>query len=141
MYLEADPARHYLSSDDRPSETWLPVALFDVLTNNADRKSGHCLTDPQGCIWVIDHGLTFHIEPKLRTVIWDFAGQRPTRALKRDLERAEASLETGELAGSLGELLSQREVTALRRRLAGMLRPGYQLPHPSSAWSVPWPPV
>jgi hypothetical protein len=141
LYLEADPARHYLSSEERPSETWLPVALFDVVTNNADRKSGHCLTDAEGRAWVIDHGLTFHVEPKLRTVIWDFAGRRPTRALRRDLERAADSLEAGELAASLGDLLSSRELTALRRRVATVLSPGYELPHPSSAWSVPWPPV
>jgi len=141
MYVEADPSVHYLSSDRRPSETWLPVAVFDVVTNNADRKSGHCLTDPGGRIWMIDHGLTFHVEPKLRTVIWDFAGLRPTRALKSDLERAAASLESGELATSLGELLARRELTALRRRVAAVLSPAYELPHPSSAWSVPWPPV
>ena len=141
MYLEADPSLHYLSSADRPSETWLPVAVFDVVTNNADRKSGHCLTDPEGRIWMIDHGLTFHVEPKLRTVIWDFAGRRPTRKLRQDLERAAASLAAGELAASIGELLARREVSALRRRIAAVLRPGYELPNPSSAWSVPWPPV
>jgi hypothetical protein len=141
MYLEADPSRHYLSSAERPSETWLPVALFDVVTNNADRKSGHCLTDAEGRAWMIDHGLTFNVEPKLRTVIWDFAGQRPTRALKADLERAAASLEAGDLAGSIGELLSKRELGALRRRVGVVLSRGYQLPHPSSAWSVPWPPI
>jgi hypothetical protein len=141
MYLEADPSLHYLSSEERPSETWLPVALFDVVTNNADRKSGHCLTDAEGRTWMIDHGLTFHVEPKLRTVIWDFAGRRPTRALEADLERAADSLKAGELAASLGELLSRRELAALRRRVAEVLSPGYELPHPSSAWSVPWPPV
>jgi hypothetical protein len=141
LYLEADPSCHYLSSEEHPSETWLPVALFDVVTNNADRKSGHCLTDAEGQTWMIDHGLTFHVEPKLRTVIWDFAGRRPTRALERDLERAADSLEAGELAASLGELLSSRELTALRRRVATVLSPGYELPHPGSAWSVPWPPV
>jgi hypothetical protein len=141
MYLEADPSRHYLSSEEHPSETWLPVALFDVVTNNADRKSGHCLTDPEGRTWMIDHGLTFHVEPKLRTVIWDFAGQRPTPALEADLERAADSLQAGELAARLGELLSRRELAALRGRVATILSPGYELPHPSSAWSVPWPPV
>jgi hypothetical protein len=141
MSLEADPTSHYLSSQTRPTETWLPVALFDVVTNNADRKSGHCLTDPQGRIWVIDHGLTFHVEPKLRTVIWDFAGRRPTQRLKQDLERAATSLAAGELAASMGELLAKRELAALRRRVGAVLRPGYELPYPDSAWSVPWPPV
>jgi hypothetical protein len=141
LYLETDPSQHFLSADERPSDTWLPIALFDVVANNADRKSGHCLIDEEERVWVIDHGLTFHAHPKLRTVIWDFAGQRPTEALRDDLARAEASLRGGPLADGLDELLSRRELQALRRRVAAVLAPGYELPHPGSAWSVPWPPV
>src|SRR6266849_5319921 len=51
------------------------MALFDLLTNNADRKGGHCLLDVRGHVWGIDHGLTFHHVPKLRTVIWDYCGE------------------------------------------------------------------
>jgi hypothetical protein len=141
MYVVAEPDRHYLVSNAQPSATWIEVALFDVLTNNADRKSGHCLTDEYGSVWVIDHGLTFHVDHKLRTVIWDFAGQPVPPDLLPDLERLEAALSSGELAACLGELISRRELSVLRRRLAAMVRPGYELPHPSSAWSVPWPPV
>ncbi len=141
LYVQAQPERHYLSSNAEPADTWIEVALFDVLTNNADRKSGHCLTDPGGLVWVIDHGLTFHTDPKLRTVIWDFAGwPLPTR-LRPDLERTAESLGAGELAACLAELISRRELAVLRRRLAAMLSPGWHLPHPTSAWSVPWPPV
>src|SRR6202022_1638972 len=50
------------------------MAIFDLLSNNADRKGGHCLLDVRGQVWGIDHGLTFHHVPKLRTVIWDFCG-------------------------------------------------------------------
>lgn len=141
LYLESDPSRHYLNLDQRPSETWMPVALFDIVTNNADRKSGHCLFDDEDRVWLIDHGLTFHADPKLRTVIWDFAGKRPAPALRRDLERAAEALEGGVLADRLGDLLSRRELQALRRRLAAVVSPGYHLPHPTSSWSVPWPPV
>ena len=141
MYVEPQPNRHYLVSDGRPADRWIEVALFDVLANNADRKSGHCLTDSQGLIWMIDHGLTFHVEPKLRTVIWDFAGQHVPARLRPDLEQTAEGLGTGDLCGCLGELLSRRELAALRRRLRAMLQPGWELPHPSSAWSVPWPPV
>lgn len=141
LYIQAQADRHYLVSDGRPAEVWIEVALFDVLTNNADRKSGHCLTDADGQVWVIDHGLTFHVDPKLRTVIWDFAGQPIPRRLRPDLERLEASLGSGDAARQLGELISRRELSMLRRRLRAMLAPGWQLPHPTSAWSVPWPPV
>ena len=51
------------------------MAAFDLVANNADRKGGHCLVDAEGHIWGIDHGLCFHVQPKLRTVIWDFGGE------------------------------------------------------------------
>src|SRR5207245_6647098 len=110
LFVEAEAREHYLVSQGQPDGTWLQVALFDVLTNNADRKSGHCLTDAERLVWVIDHGLTFHVDPKLRTVIWDFAGQQLPGALRRDLERAAASLDDGDLKAALGELLTPREM-------------------------------
>jgi hypothetical protein len=141
LFVEAEAREHYLVSQGQPEETWLQVAVFDVITNNADRKSGHCLTDAERRVWVIDHGLTFNVDPKLRTVIWDFAGQRLPAALRQDLERTAASLEAGELRAALGELLTRREVAALRRRADSASAPGWQMPHPTSAWSVPWPPL
>jgi hypothetical protein len=141
MFVQADGRAHYLVSGAQPAELWLQVALFDVIANNADRKSGHCLTDGEGRVWVIDHGLTFHVEPKLRTVIWDFAGQSLPAGLRGDLERAATSLDSGELKLVLGELLSRRELSMLRRRAASAARPGWEMPQPTSAWSVPWPPV
>ena len=141
MFIRAEVQEHYLASSGQPTETWLQVALFDVIINNADRKSGHCLTDAARRVWVIDHGLTFHVDPKLRTVIWEFAGQPLPAGLRRDLERAAVSLESGELKLALGELLSRRELSALRRRAAAAAAPGWEMPHPTSAWSVPWPPV
>ena len=142
MYVVAQPDRHYLASTGQPADTWIEVALFDVLTNNADRKSGHCLTDADGLVWVIDHGLTFHVDPKLRTVIWDFAGQRVPARLRADLLRlAESLAPGGQAAACVGDLISRREMAVLRRRLHAMLQPGWELPHPTSAWSVPWPPV
>ena len=71
LFVEAD-GRHFLSEQSTRRDTWLRVALFDVITNNADRKSGHCLFDARDPVWVIDHGLTFHTDPKLRTkLIWE----------------------------------------------------------------------
>jgi uncharacterized repeat protein (TIGR03843 family) len=141
MFVEAEAREHYLVSQGQPEETWLQVALFDVITNNADRKSGHCLTDAERRVWVIDHGLTFHIDPKLRTVIWDFAGQRLPRPLREDLERAAISMDEGDLKEALGELLTRRELATLRRRMNAASQSRWEMPHPTSAWSVPWPPV
>ena len=139
-FVEAD-GRHFLSEQSTQQDTWLRVALFDVITNNADRKSGHCLFDASDQVWVIDHGLTFHTDPKLRTVIWDFSGDPLPADLCADLERTLAELERGELAAVMEPLLSPAEVRALKRRLRGVLDPRWRFPEPSSAWSVPWPPV
>lgn len=141
MFVESEPRRHYLACRGEASATWLQVAVFDLIANNADRKSGHCLFDAQGQVWVIDHGLTFHVEPKLRTVIWEFAGRPLPPSLRPDLERAAASLEGGELAAALDELISRRELAVLRRRVATVLGPGFRLPGPTSQWSLPWPPL
>ncbi|HEY3084388.1 MAG TPA: SCO1664 family protein [Candidatus Dormibacteraeota bacterium] len=140
LFIEADE-RHFLGTNTASSETWIRVALFDVITNNADRKSGHCLFDRDDTVWVIDHGLTFHTDQKLRTVIWDFAGQELPQDLCGDIERALIELERGGLARTLGGLLSPAEIRALKRRLRGALDARWRFPEPTSAWSIPWPPV
>jgi len=112
-----------------------------VITNNADRKSGHCLFDPEDHVWVIDHGLTFNVDDKLRTVIWDFSGDRLPPDLCGDVERALVGLERGPLAPTMEGLLSRGEVRVLKRRLRGVLDPKWRFPEPTSAWSIPWPPV
>jgi hypothetical protein len=119
----------------------LSKALFDVIVNNADRKSGHCLFDPQDEVWVIDHGLTFHVDQKLRTVIWDFSGEPLPQELCGDVERALAEVQRGPLGETLGGLLSPAEVRMLKRRLRGVLNPSWRFPEPTSAWSIPWPPI
>jgi hypothetical protein len=140
LFVEAD-GRHFLSEQASQRETWLRIALFDVIANNADRKSGHCLFDSNDRVWVIDHGLTFHTNPKLRTVIWDFSGEPLPADLCGDLEGALMDLEKGRLAQVLEPLLSPAEVRLLKRRLRGVLDPRWRFPEPTSAWSVPWPPV
>ncbi len=140
QFIDAD-SRHFLGTNSAPQETWMQVALFDVITNNADRKSGHCLFDRDDTVWVIDHGLTFHVDQKLRTVIWDFAGSDLPRDLCGDVERALVEVERGSLGRSLESLLSPGEVRVLKRRLRGVLEPKWRFPEPTSAWSIPWPPV
>lgn len=140
LFIEAD-GRHFLGRQSAPRATWLRIALFDVITNNADRKSGHCLFDADDNVWVIDHGLTFHVEQKLRTVIWDFSGQPLPAELCGDVERALVELEGGLLAKTMGNLLGPPEVRVLKRRLRGVLDARWRFPEPTSAWAIPWPPI
>ncbi len=140
LFIDVD-RRHYLDEQSSRPETWAQVAIFDVIANNADRKSGHCLFDADDHVWVIDHGLTFHVDHKLRTVIWDFSGEPMPPELCGDVERALIEVEKGRLAEKLAELLRPAEVRALKRRLRGVLDPSWRFPEPTSGWSVPWPPI
>ena len=139
-YVEAD-SRHYLSERARHHAIWMRVALFDVLANNADRKSGHCLFDAENKVWVIDHGLTFHVDPKLRTVIWEFAGRALPDDLCGDVERVLLDLQRGSLDKTMSQLISREELETLRRRFRDVLDRSWRFPEPGSAWSIPWPPV
>src|SRR5438309_4604529 len=116
LFIEAD-GRHFLGANLAPMETWMQVALFDVIINNADRKSGHCLFDKDDNVWVIDHGLTFHVDQKLRTVIWDFAGQPLPTEICDDIDRALPEVQRAALGDTRTGLLSPPEVRMLKRRL------------------------
>jgi hypothetical protein len=140
LFIEAD-GRHFLGQGRSRRDTWIRVALFDVIVNNADRKSGHCLFDADDNVWVIDHGLTFHVEEKLRTVIWDFSGQPLPGEMCGDVEGALVEMERGPLGETIRGLISAVEVRALKRRLKGVLDPRWRFPEPTSGWSIPWPPV
>ena len=113
------------------------LALLDVVANNADRKGGHILRDRGGAIWGIDHGLTWHVEDKLRTVLWGFAGQ----PLPPEDAARLAGLSWDQLAGALAELLTPQEIRAARQRAAGLVRAG-RFPGPEPGWPrLPWPPL
>jgi hypothetical protein len=140
LFIDAD-RRHFLDEQSARRGTWAQVALFDVITNNADRKSGHCLFDANDEVWVIDHGLTFHVDQKLRTVIWDFSGEELPRELCGAVERTLVEVEKGALGQTLAGMLRPAEVRMLKRRLRGVLDPSWRFPEPTSAWSIPWPPV
>ena len=73
--MEFDPSQHYFTLEGTHADEFRRVALFDMVVNNADRKGGHCLLAPDGTIWVVDHGVCFNEEPKLRTVIWEHVGE------------------------------------------------------------------
>jgi uncharacterized repeat protein (TIGR03843 family) len=115
------------------------IAAFDVVTNNADRKAGHCLAGQDGQVWAIDHGLCFHVQAKLRTVLWDLAGTRLEASILTDLEALAAEAAAGgELATGLGELLDDDEVAAMARRARALVRAG-RLPAPRGDRAYPWP--
>lgn len=120
----------------------LRLAAFDYLINNADRKSGHCLKGLDGYLWAIDHGLSFHHENKLRTVLWDFVGQRFPADVVESLQRFKACLEQNDhVARDLAVLLDRLEMRALRQRLETMIHT-VQYPHPDGYGPhVPWPPI
>ena len=145
FYIECDPNEHYftLKEDERFTEQFKCIALFDLLINNADRKSGHCLRAHDDHIWAIDHGVAFSVEPKLRTVIWDFAGQDVPIELRDDLRQFRARLDQpgDPVLKSLGKLLDKREIAALKRRADQLIQSGcYPKPLPGYR-QIPWPPV
>jgi hypothetical protein len=116
------------------------MALFDLLANNADRKGGHCLLDVRGNVWGIDHGLTLHHVPKLRTVIWDYCGEPFPAELVSDLAGLRASrARLRALERELRELISPQEWDALLQRWDRLLaNPCY--PNLDPYRNVPWPP-
>lgn len=112
------------------------IAVFDVLTNNTDRKAGHVLRDADAHLWAIDHGLCFSAEPKLRTVIWEFADEEIDADLLADLAPLADALppELDELKA----LLDPEELRQLRRRARRLLQFPF-LPHETSHYQYPWP--
>src|SRR5207302_3577685 len=136
LFVEADFAQHYftLRADPTHVERLQRICLFDLVANNADRKAGHCLLGPDGRIYAIDNALTFHAEPKLRTVIWEFGGEPIPGDLLRDVRRF---LGAG-LPAPLQELLEPAEREALLERAAGVLEHG-RFPVDTTGHRYPWP--
>lgn len=98
------------------------MVMFDHIANNADRKLGHCLVDRSGRIWGIDHGLTFNLDPKLRTVLWQFTGGAISPPILEDLARLQEH--GGPLLAELAEILDEQEVEALQDRVGRLLAAG-----------------
>ena len=119
LFVEHDPAQNYFTLRDEHAAEMQRIAVFDWLTNNADRKGGHCLLDASGRIWCIDQGLAFNVDEKLRTVIWDFQGQPVPVALLDDVRRFGEALEKdATLRASLLELIAPVEFERLQQRVA-----------------------
>jgi uncharacterized repeat protein (TIGR03843 family) len=115
------------------------MALFDAVINNADRKGGHLIPMPSGHVYGVDHGVTFHTQDKLRTVLWTWAGDPLDDEAIDALSDLRAQLE-GRLADDLRALLTRREVAATVRRVDRLLTERCY-PEPSGDWpAIPWPP-
>ncbi|CAN5913751.1 SCO1664 family protein [soil metagenome] len=143
QFMLHDPAEHYFTLVDDPARhgRLAQLATFDLLINNADRKGGHVLRvhDPDRLVG-IDHGLTFHVQPKLRTVIWDLGGRAVDDAWRADLQRLAEQLAGGD-TDLVADLLDTEEVAVLGRR-AGLLADRPTLPDPPRDHRpYPWPPV
>lgn len=135
-FIDADFSEHYftLFEAGQHAPDLRLIAGFDLLANNADRKGGHLLLDGHSRIWAIDNGLCFHVEYKLRTVMWDFAGE----ALPEQILRA-CEIILGGPPARLVELLDESEVVALMERAAFYREFGaYPAPEDDHR-AYPWP--
>jgi hypothetical protein len=136
QYIEYNPEYHYFNFTKEDKALLRPVVFFDLLINNADRKGSHVFfEDGTHKLWLIDHGLCFHEEDKLRTVIWDFAGQAIPADLLSHLSY------TGSWRGVLEPYLSRREIAAVLARAKALLA-SRVFPHaPESRRAFPYPPI
>lgn len=142
LFIDADPEAHYFTLRDQHVPIFQRVAAFDYIINNADRKGGHCLIDSDGHIWSIDHGLTFHHEHKLRTVIWDFASQPIPDDILKDLNGLQQALgrPSSPILSQLTGLITKREIKMLRHRLNKIIA-AETFPSPGAGRNVPYPPI
>ncbi|MER6849023.1 MULTISPECIES: SCO1664 family protein [Streptomyces] len=140
-FAEVDEGRTALlvHADD---ERLRRLAVLDAVVNNADRKGGHLLPAAGERLYGIDHGVTFHAENKLRTLLWGWAGDPLTAEALAALDALREALEDGApLAARLGELITPAELDATRARVGALLESGKH-PEPSGEWpAIPWPPV
>jgi uncharacterized repeat protein (TIGR03843 family) len=137
-YLDLDPEHHYFTFDEAEKQQLRPAALFDVLVNNADRKGGHILIDRDHHVWLIDHGVCFHHEDKLRTVVWDFAGERISDSLLAAVDRFGQALALASVRAVFETLLEAEEVEALQARAAWIVE-NRVFPFPEEGRPYPWP--
>lgn len=142
LFIEHDPEYHYFNFEEKDRQRLRPVVLFDILINNADRKGSHILVDAEERLWLIDHGICFHVEDKLRTVIWDFAGEHLPENLCEDISKFVKQMrEPSWYTETLKEHISKEEFQALIGRADRLLAVGhFPDPHASRRFQ-PWPPL
>jgi hypothetical protein len=143
LYIDADQEAHLLTMQKEGGYEWAleRLAIFDIITNNADRKSGHCLKGSDGRLWAIDHGICFHEEFKLRTILWDYAGEEIRADILDDLQSLQQRMQTNSYEMKIIQsLLNADEMRALRRRVDRLLQNG-RFPNPGGGRNIPWPPI
>ena len=139
-YIPTDYSSTFFELREQYADDMRTFALFDWLSNNADRKGGHILKGVGDHLWGIDNGLSFHQDEKLRTVIWDYAGEAIAPDLIADVEELIPTLsEEGETAAALSDLLSEGEIDVLRRRAVRVLDERTLPDPPQGRRSYPWP--
>ena len=135
--IEHDPKENYYTLGGEYADQLRIVCCFDLVANSTDRKPNHLIISPDGKLWSIDHGLTFHSDVKIRTVIWDFGGEPIPDTLLDSLAEFQARLKGPEKSMPNGllqllDLLDPGEVEALKGRLDWVLTerayPGLQRP-------------
>jgi uncharacterized repeat protein (TIGR03843 family) len=123
--------------EDRPELR--EVALFDAIINNTDRKIGHLLPTAAGVLYVCDHGVTFHVDDKLRTVLWQWAGASLTSDEREKIKTLIFAITNNEMP-ELSQLITKAEILALQRRCEDLLAMN-SFPEPNPEWPhIPWPP-
>jgi uncharacterized repeat protein (TIGR03843 family) len=146
LYIEHDPEYHYFNFTEEDRQRLRPTVLFDLIVNNADRKGSHVLRGPDERLWLIDHGVCFHVEDKLRTVIWDFVGEPLPEDLCADVTRFAFNLkpvggQLSDAAACLTPYLSQAEIRSMATRAERLVSLG-RFPPPDPYRRVfPWPQI
>ncbi|MEM9775373.1 MAG: SCO1664 family protein [Chloroflexota bacterium] len=153
-FVPHDPNVHFFNFENKHllENELRTICLFDLIINNADRKGGHIIQEDHegepdyegnGRLWAIDHGIAFHDEPKLRSVVWDYAEEPIAKNLLEDLEKLEKQVgrtDEESLGCRLAPLLSRREMKAFTYRIKRFLNTGV-FPHPGPGRPYPWPMV
>ena len=136
LYLDCDPRITYFDMRDTASDNLFPLAVFDLLVNNADRKAGHCLLDSTNNIWSIDHGLTFHSSFKMRTVMLEYCGREIPEHLVTDMKNLSNSFT--QKSKTLETLINPEEMEALQNRLSQIVETPI-MPILDPNVNIPWP--
>src|SRR4051812_3066457 len=139
-FVEHDPEEHYFTLLEQHADVFRRMAAFDVVINNTDRKGGHCLRAlATGRIFGIDHGVSFHAQWKVRTVIWEFGGESIPADVCRDLHRFADQLGAGSECQHLLQTLDRFEFDALCARTERLLKNGTLPVADDDYHNYPWP--
>ena len=141
-FVHHDPEEHYFTLLADHADDFRRMAAFDIVINNTDRKGGHCLrATADGSIFGIDHGVSFHTQWKLRTVIWEFGGESIPADVCSDLHRFVEQLQSGPGCEHLKQSLDRFELDAMQARLHNLLANGEYPDADRDYHSYPWPTI